>query len=96
MSDLEVEVSLEDEATPEEAKLDIATVPSAPEATPVEAESTATPTEIELLQIELDELRSLTAEAFEFAANELRPLFGQGALALVFDGCAKGIREAGK
>jgi hypothetical protein len=49
--------------------------------------------EIDALRAEINELRDLVAEAFEFGANELRPLFGQSTVALVLDACAKGLRE---
>ncbi|NIO40792.1 MAG: hypothetical protein GTO41_11805 [Burkholderiales bacterium] len=55
----------------------------------------ATKEELEALRAEITELRTLVADAFTFGANELRPLFGQGTLALVLDGCAEGLRKAG-
>jgi hypothetical protein len=51
-------------------------------------------TELDAVRAEIQALRILIAEAFEFGANELRPLFGQGTLALVLDGCAEGLRKA--
>ena len=38
----------------------------------------------------------LIVEGFEWAANQVRPMFGQGALALVFDGVAEGLKEKKK
>ena len=45
------------------------------------------------LEKELRAFKVTVAEGFEFGANELRPLFGQGSLALVMEAIAKGIRE---
>lgn len=42
---------------------------------------------------EVKTLREDLVAAFEFAANELKPMFGQGALAMVFDAIAKGLRK---
>lgn len=44
---------------------------------------------VEVLERKLD----LVIEGFEFAANEVRPMFGQGALAVIFDAVAKGLRK---
>lgn len=36
---------------------------------------------------------SLLVEGFEWAANQVRPMFGQGALAMVLDGIAEGLKN---
>lgn len=47
-----------------------------------------TNSELEARVAELETRVKLIAEAFEFAANELRPLYGQQAMAKVFDAIA--------
>jgi hypothetical protein len=63
-----------------------------PDAEEPESLKSADP-DILALQARVDLLEELLIEGFQFAANELRPLFGQGALALVFDGVADGIQK---
>ena len=41
----------------------------------------------------LETNQSLLREAFQFAANELRPLFGFGPIALIFDEIAKKLQK---
>lgn len=54
--------------------------------------------EAELAEVRRDvaQLRDDIARGLDFGANELRPLFGQGTLALVFDAIAKGLRKGVK
>ncbi len=41
----------------------------------------------------LEKQNELLIEAFEWGANQIRPMFGQGAIALVFDGIAEGLKN---
>lgn len=42
---------------------------------------------------ELEKQFKLVVEGFEWAADQVRPMFGQGALAVIFDGVAKGLKK---
>jgi len=41
----------------------------------------------------LERKHTLTVEGFRWAANEVRPMFGVGAIALVLDGIADGLEK---
>lgn len=41
----------------------------------------------------LERKQKVTTDAYEFAANEIRPLYGFGAIALVFDAIHKKLAE---
>ena len=45
---------------------------------------------------ELERRFDLVVEAFEWAANQVRPMFGQGALAVIFDSVADGLKKPKK
>ncbi len=56
-------------------------------------------TEKRTLEARVDELErkfGLITEGFEWAANQVRPMFGQGALAVIFDGVADGLKKPKK
>lgn len=42
---------------------------------------------------QLERQIKIFADGFEFAANEVRPLYGFGALALIFDAIAKKFKD---
>jgi len=42
----------------------------------------------------LEKQNELIIEGFEWAANQVRPMFGQGALAVIFDGIAEGLKKS--
>jgi hypothetical protein len=50
-------------------------------------------TELETKLLKIEQKQRLVAEGFEFGGNELRPLFGFGAVALVFDAISKKLAE---